>query len=93
MTESATSFYTVGTRVQIADTPSTRQYHFIPSQPGNTGTVASVDQEKNIIYVDLDKMEDGMDEYRSEKDFRDLEEGLKGWGFGTHELIIIQDEK
>lgn len=81
--------FAVGDRVHIDDLPSTRGYHFLPSMPGNTGTVCSLDEEKNTIFVDLDPLHDDDDRIqRTAEQIEKISDMCKNWAYSPKELLI-----
>lgn len=83
----------VGDQVRIKNTATTAGYHFIPSRPGNTGTVAAVithgESRGDYARVDLDAVDDGLDESRSHLQREQNAKARLGWEFALHELEFV----
>lgn len=93
MTATQTVSLQVGDRVRIARTRTTEGYHFIPSRPGNTGTVAEVitgDKSRgDYARVDLDEVRDGMEGQRTSLQRAKNAEARQGWQFALSELEFV----
>lgn len=88
MSDLTLSDFTLGMRVRIDDVITTRGAHFIPSFPGNTGTVVSLEEDTDTVVIDLDDVVDGLEELRTPEILAQNAESRKNWKFGPKELLI-----